>query len=150
MYSERICSKRNIRNSLLPHTLKCPSTFNCWYGGCWMCWQYTLTLSLSLVFPSRLSSIFLLTSVTNYDIYKVRTIACKTVFLFKSNLNVFKGVMIIYQEIVAAFTSFINTVKRSRLKLLQILLARCCISLIIWKPPTLLFFKQLTGDLMVL
>ena len=49
--SERICGKGNIRNSSLPHTLKCPSIFNCWYCGCPMRWRYTLTLSLSLVFP---------------------------------------------------------------------------------------------------
>ena len=48
------------------------------------------------------------------DIYKVKTIACEVIFQFKSNLNVFKGVVIIDQEIVAAFTSFITTVKRTR------------------------------------
>ena len=55
---KHICSKANIRNSPLPHTLKCPSTFNCWYCGCRMCWRYTLTLSLSLVFPSPVSPIY--------------------------------------------------------------------------------------------
>ena len=48
------------------------------------------------------------------DIYKVKTIACEVIFQFKSNLNVFKGVVIIDQEIVAAFTSFITTAKRTR------------------------------------
>ena len=47
---------------------------------------------------------FLVTFVTDDNIYEVKTIACEVVFQFKSNLNVFKGVVIIYQEIVAAFT----------------------------------------------
>ena len=34
-------------------------------------------------------------------------------FQYKSNLNIFKGAVIIYQEMVAAFTSFITTVKRT-------------------------------------
>ena len=96
-----------MRNCPIPHTLKCPSTFNCWYCGFRMPNEcITLTLSLNLVFPSRLSNIFLLTCGTDYDIYKVKTIVREAVFLFKSNLNVFKGVVIIYQEIVAAFTYF--------------------------------------------
>ena len=73
-----------------------------------------LTLSLSLVFPSPVSPIYCYLHVpqTN-DKYKVKTFACEAVFQFKSNLNVFKGVVIIDQEIVAAFTSFITTVKRT-------------------------------------
>ena len=47
-------------------------------------------------------------------IYMVKTIACEVIFHFKSNLNVFKGVVIIYQEMVAVFISFITTVKRTR------------------------------------
>ena len=44
---------------------------------------------------------------------EVKTIASEAFFKFKSNLNVFKGVVMIYQEIVvAAFTPFIPTVKR--------------------------------------
>ena len=54
---ERIWNKGNIWNSPLPHTLKCPLTFNCWYYGCQRCWRYTLTLSLSLVFPLPVSPI---------------------------------------------------------------------------------------------
>ena len=73
-----------------------------------MCWQYTLTLTRSLAFPSPVSP-----SVTDDDIYEVKTIACEAVFQFKSNLNIFKGVVFIYQEIVAALTSFITTVKRT-------------------------------------
>ena len=54
---------------------------------------------------------FFLIFVTDDDLYEVKTIACEAIFHFKSNLNVFKCVVIIYQEIVAAFTSFITTVK---------------------------------------
>ena len=59
-----------------------------------MRWRYTLTLSLSLDFIPSLSNIFLLTCGTDYDIYKVKTSAWEAVFQFKSNLNVFKGVVI--------------------------------------------------------
>ena len=49
------------------------------------------------------------------DMCEVKTIACEAVFQFKGNLNVFKSAVIIFQEIVvAAFTSFITTVKRTR------------------------------------
>ena len=77
-----------------------------------MCRRYNLIV-FSFSFAC-LSDIFLLTCVTDDDIYEVKTIAYEAVFQFKSNLNVFKGVVIIYQEIVAAFTSFITTVKRTR------------------------------------
>ena len=60
-----------------------------------------------------LSNIFLLARVTDNDIYEVKTISSKAVFQFKCSLNVFKGVVIIYQVIVAAFTPFITTVKRT-------------------------------------
>ena len=59
------------------------------------------------------SSMFLFAYVADYDIYRVKTIACEAVFQFTSNLNVFKGVVIIYLEIVGAFTSFITTIKRT-------------------------------------
>ena len=57
---------------------------------------------------------FLQTYGTDQGIYQVTTIACEAVFQFKSNLNVFKGaviIVIIYQEIFAAFLPFIITVK---------------------------------------
>ena len=54
------------------------------------------------------------TFVTDDDIYEVKTITYEAVFQFKSNLNVFKGLVIIYQEIVAAFIIFITTVKRTQ------------------------------------
>ena len=60
-----------------------------------------------------LSNIFLLTCVTDGDIHEVKTITCEVVFQFKSNLNVFKGVVNIYHEIVAAFASFITAVNVS-------------------------------------
>ena len=64
---ERICSKGNIRNSLLPHTLKCPSTFNCWYCGCRMRWRYTLTLSLIPQFSvSKIYSSLHVSQITTY------------------------------------------------------------------------------------
>ena len=66
----------------------------------------------SFWFPC-LSNIFFLTCVTDDNIYEVKTIACETGFQFKSNLNVFKVVVIIYQEVAAAFTSFITTAKRT-------------------------------------
>ena len=53
-------------------------------------------------------------SVTDENIFEVKTITCKAVFQFKYNLNVFKGVVIIYQEIATAFASFITTVKRTQ------------------------------------
>ena len=110
---KRICSKGNIRNSPLPHTLKRPSTFYCWYCGCRMCWRYTLTLSLSLVFLSPVSPIYSsLPCSIDYDIYNAKTIWCEVAFQFKSIWNLFKGVVMIYQEIV--FTSFVTTVKRTR------------------------------------
>ena len=49
-----------------------------------------------------------------HNIYQVETIACEVIFQCKSNLNVFKGIVIIDQEIVAAFISFITTVKRTQ------------------------------------
>ena len=52
-----------------------------------MCLRYILTLSLSLVSPSPVS-----------PTYKVKTIACEAIFQFKSDLNFFKGVVIIDQE----------------------------------------------------
>ena len=52
-----------------------------------------------------------MTCVTDDGIYEVRPIACKVVFKFKCNLNVFKVIVIIHQEIVAAFISFITTIK---------------------------------------
>ena len=57
---------------------------------------------------------FIMTCVTDDGIYEVRPIACKVVFKFKCNLNVFKGIVNIYQEIVAAFISFITIVKYIR------------------------------------
>ena len=73
-----------------------------------MCWRYTLTLYLNLVFPS-----LSLQYIPPY-ICQVKTIACEAVVQFKSNLNIFKGVVIIYQEIVAPFAPLITTVKRTR------------------------------------
>ena len=56
----------------------------------------------------------MLTCVADDDKYDVKTIACKAVSQFKCSFNFFNGVEIIYQEIVAAFTSFISTVRRTR------------------------------------
>ena len=50
--------KKKIWNSPLPQTLKCPSTFNWRYCGCRMCWRYTMTQHLSLVFSSPVSPIY--------------------------------------------------------------------------------------------
>ena len=47
----------------------------------------------SFSFPC-LFNIFLLIFVTDEDMYEVKTLASKVVFQFKSNLNVFKGVVI--------------------------------------------------------
>ena len=70
-----------------------------------------------------LSNIFLFACATDYDIYRVKTIACEAFFQFKSNLNVFKGAVINCQEIVAAFTSFYHySYTTYPIKLLQILL----------------------------
>ena len=55
-------------------------------------------------FLPSLPNISLLTFVTDDSIYEIKAIACEAVFQFKSNLNAFKGVVIIYQEIVEAFT----------------------------------------------
>ena len=74
-----------------------------------MCWQYTVTLSLfSFSFPC-LPNIFLLTFVTDGDICEGKTIACEVVFQFKSKLKV----AVINRQLVAAFTIFITTVKRT-------------------------------------
>ena len=71
-----------------------------------------MTLSLNLVFSFLYpSNIFFLTFVTDDNIYDVKSVACEAVFQFKNNLDVFKGVVIIYQERVAALTLFIATVK---------------------------------------
>ena len=67
----------------------------------------------SFSFPC-LSNKLLLTCVTDDDIYEVKTIAYEDVFQCKINLNVFKGVVITYQEIIATFVFFIATVKRTR------------------------------------
>ena len=75
-----------------------------------MYWRCTLTLRL--IFPSPVSPIYSSLHLLQMTTYEVKTIACEAVFQFKSNLNVFKGVVIIYQETVAAFTPFITTVKR--------------------------------------
>ena len=75
-----------IRNSALPHTLECPSTFNCWYCRCWMWWWYTLILSLSISFP-WLSNLFLFTCVTDDDIYEFKTIACKVATAVKTGIK---------------------------------------------------------------
>ena len=69
-----------------------------------------ITVNFCSVFSYLLSNMY----ATDHDIYKVKTIACEAIFQFKSNLNVFKGVVIIDQEIIATFTSFIATVKRTR------------------------------------
>ena len=133
---ESIWSRGNTWNSPLPHTLKCHSTFNCWYCGSWMCWWYTLTLSLSLVFLSPVSPIY-----SSLHLSQMKTYVK------------LKGEEIIYREIVAAFTSFITTVKRIPDKtspfsaLIKFFLRfrswrLLCIKLTLWKPLTLLFFKQ--------
>ena len=76
-----------------------------------MCWGYALTLSLSLVFPPPVSPIYSSLHVPQITTYMtVKTAACEAIFQFKSNLNVFKSVMITDQKIVAAFTSFISAV----------------------------------------
>ena len=36
---DRVWRRGNIWNSPLPHTLKCPSDFNCWYWVCQMYWH---------------------------------------------------------------------------------------------------------------
>ena len=72
-----------------------------------------LCLLFSFSFPC-LSYIFFLTFVTDDDIYEVKTIVYEAFFQFKSNLNVFKSVAIIHQEIDAAFIPFITIVKRTR------------------------------------
>ena len=78
------------------------------------------TVPLSLVFPSLVSAIYssnMFLHGTDQGIYQVTTIACEAVFQFKSNLNVFKGaviIVIIYLEIVAAFLPLFITVKRTR------------------------------------
>ena len=95
---ERICSKENNQISPLPLPLKCLSTFNCWYCGCQMCWRYTLTVSWFSFSFLCLCNTFLLTCVTDYNISKVKTIACEVVFQFKSNMSIFKGLVIIYQQ----------------------------------------------------
>ena len=80
-----------------------------------MCWRYTLTLPLSLVFPSSVSPIYFSLHVSQITTYmRLELSHVKRVFQFKSNLNVFKGLVLIYQEIVAAFTSFITTFKDTR------------------------------------
>ena len=66
----------------------------------------------SFSFPC-LSKIFLLIFVTYEKAYEVKTIACEAVFQLKSNFNVFKPEKIIYQEMVAAFTPIISTVKHT-------------------------------------
>ena len=69
------------------------------------------------------SSIFPIKCVTDDGVHAVKTIECNAVFKFKCNFNVFKVVAIIYQKIVAAFASSINTVKRRKpMKLLHLLL----------------------------
>ena len=68
---ESICSKGN---SPLPHTLKCLSTFNCWYCSYWICLRYTLTLSLGLVFPFPVSPTYSslhVSQITTYIILKL-------------------------------------------------------------------------------
>ena len=78
-----------------------------------MCLGYTLALSFSLFFPSPVSPIYSSLHLSQMTTYEVKTIAFEAVFQSKCNLNVFKGVVIIYQEIVPVFTPFIPTVKRS-------------------------------------
>ena len=73
---------------------------------------FSLCLLVQFSFPC-LSNVFVLTCVTDDDIYEVKTIACEAILQIKRNLKLFKGLGIIYQEIVAAFTSFITTVKRT-------------------------------------
>ena len=67
-------------------------------------------------FVNRSENGFIRLQVNNisFDIFEDKTIACEAAFLYKSNLNVFKGVVIIYQDVVAAFTSSITTVKCTR------------------------------------
>ena len=71
---------------------------------------------LSKWFVNRSENGFIRLQVTNitFDIFQDKTIACEATFPFKSNLNVFKGVVIIYQDIVAAFPSSITAVKCTR------------------------------------
>ena len=68
----------------------------------------TLWLSLSLVFLSLLSPIY----SSLQDTSEVKIITCEAVFQLKSNLDVFHGVVIIYQEIISTFTRFIRKHKK--------------------------------------
>ena len=119
---------------------------------------------LSFSFPC-LSNIFFLTCVTDYEIYEVKTIACEAVFQFKSSLNVFKDAGIIYQEIffqeiiyqeihshlLSEQLNIPDKISPNSASVKRFLRLRhwplSCINLILWKPLTLLFFKQLTEDL---
>ena len=71
---------------------------------------------LSKWFVNRSENGFIRLQVNNisFDIFEDKTIACEAAFPYKSNLNVSKGVVIIYQDVVAAFTSSITTVKCTR------------------------------------
>ena len=117
---ERICSKGKIRNSPLPHSLKCPSAFTCWFCGYRVCWRYTLTLSLNLVFPLPVSPIYSSLHVSQITTY---------IRLELSHVKRFFNLKVIFRLGDWRFL---------------------CISLILWKPLTLFFFKQLTENLIVL
>ena len=49
-------------------------------------------------------------SMTN----EAKIIVCKAVFQSKLSFNIFKGLVILHQEVVAGFTSFISSVKRTQ------------------------------------
>ena len=113
-------------------------------------------------FVNRSENGFIRLQVNNisFDIFEDKTIAYEAAFPFKGHLNVFKGVAIIYQDIVAAFTFLSLQLNVLDKTCPYCALVKCslglgdwcllCINLILWKLQTLSFFKQLTKDLIVL